>query len=116
MDEEYIRKLEVRIGKLEMTIRHLERILNHQFTERDITDINARDEVLTISGVINLLGLPRHIIYAKALTGEIPSLRIGKRYNFSRNKVIEWYDEKFNKPTDIDEFVEMYLQKNVLKG
>ncbi len=114
MEEERIKKLEFRISDLEGTVRHLERRLSHQFEEGDFTDMNACEEVLTVSDVANLLGLPRHIVYSKALAGEIPSFRIGRRYKFSRTKVLEWFEVKFDKTIDVNEFVEKYLQSNVL--
>jgi hypothetical protein len=43
-------------------------------------------------------------------------LKIGKRYKFSRKKVLEWFEGRFDKATDVDEFVNKYLQKNLLNG
>ena len=71
--------------------------------------------VLTVNDVVQLLGLPRHFIYAKAMSGEIPSFKVGKRYKFSRKSVLEWFKEKFDK-VEVDDLVDKYLQKNILKG
>jgi hypothetical protein len=39
-----------------------------------------------------------------------------KRYRFKRKKFLEWFEEKFDKATDVDELVDNYLQKNLLTG
>lgn len=116
MDEEYIKSLEIRISELEMSVGHLKRTLNYSITENGFTAIDIHDQILTVSDVINMLGLPRHIIYAKAMFGEIPSFKIGKRYRFSRKKVLEWFEGKFDRTTDVDEYVDKYLQRNLLSG
>ena len=116
MDEKYIKSLEVRIRELEASVRYLKRELNHRFSENGKAANDHHDPILTVTDVINLLGLPRHIIYAKATSGEIPSLRIGKRYKFRKKEVLEWFEGKFDTTADVDDFVDKYLQRNVLRG
>lgn len=115
MEQEYIQKLEIRIGELETSVRELKRLLHYRISYNS-TGVSYDDQVLTVNDVIDLLGLPRHIIYAKATSGEIPSFKIGKRYKFSRKKVLEWFEGKFDKVADVDQFVDKYLQKNLLSG
>lgn len=116
MDEKYIKKLEDRISELEKSVCDLKRILKCSVSENDFACIDSNDQVLTITDIINLVGLPREIIYAKAMSGEIPSIKIGKRYKFSRAKVLEWFETRFDKTFEVDAFVDAYLQKNHLNG
>jgi len=116
MDEKYVKSLEVRISELEISVRYLKRVLEHRVPKNGKATNDHHDQILTVTDVINLLGLPRHIIYAKTTSGEIPSLRTGKRYKFRRQEVIEWFERKFEKTADIDDFVNKYLQRNVLSG
>ena len=49
--------------------------------------------------------------------GEIPFLKVGKLYKFKKADVLKWLDkDKDNKLIDVDEYVNKYLQKNILKG
>jgi excisionase family DNA binding protein len=116
MDQEYLKSIEARIDELEASVRLLKRLVGYRSSENGSGVIGRHDQVLTVNDVIDLLGLPRHIIYAKATSGEIPSFKIGKRYRFSRKKVLEWFEGKFDKVADVDEFVDKYLQKNLLGG
>jgi excisionase family DNA binding protein len=116
MDQEYIKKLEVRISELEASVQYLKRVLEHCVSENGLAAVDHHDEILTVTDVINLLGLPRHIIYAKGTSGEIPSLRIGKRYKFRKKEILEWFEGRFDTTADVDDFVNKYLQRNVLIG
>ena len=116
MDQEYLKSIETRIDELEASVRNLKRLVGCHISESGSGIIGRHDQILTVNDVIELLGLPRHIIYAKATSGEIPSFKIGKRYRFSRKKVLEWFEGKFDKAADVDEFVDKYLQKNLLSG
>lgn len=116
MDQEYINSLEVRIRELETSVRYLKKVLNHRVSENGKAANDHHDPILTVTDVINLLGLPRHIIYAKVTSGEIPSLKIGKRYKFRKKEVLEWFKGKFDTTSDVDDFVDKYLQRNVLSG
>lgn len=113
MEHEYIKRLEVRIDVLEASVRNLKRLIFYQDPQSHTHGI---DQMLTVNDVIELTGLPQHIIYAKAISGEIPSFKIGKRYKFSRKRVLEWFERKFDKVADVDKFVDAYLQKNLLNG
>jgi excisionase family DNA binding protein len=116
MDQEYIKRLDARISELEASVRYLKRALNHRVSENGLAANDHHNPMLTVTDVVNLLGLPRHIIYAKATSGEIPSLRIGKRYKFGKKEVLEWFEGKFHAKADVDDFVDKYLQRNVLIG
>ncbi len=115
MDQEYFQRLEARISELEASVRVLKRLVHHQIPQ-NCTGVSRDNQLLTVKDVVTLIGLPYHIIYANAKSGDIPSFRIGKRYKFSRKKVLEWFENKFDKAAEVDEFVDKYLQKNLLNG
>jgi excisionase family DNA binding protein len=116
MDQEYVKSLEARINELEASVRLLKRLVVYRSSENGSGVTSRHDQVLTVNDVIEILGLPRHIIYAKAKSGEIPSFKIGKGHRFSRKKVLEWFEGNFDKAVVVDEFVDKYLQKNHLTG
>ncbi|MEO6612413.1 MAG: helix-turn-helix domain-containing protein [Chitinophagaceae bacterium] len=114
LNQEYIERLEVRIDDLEASVRNLKRLIVYRSPQSSSNGIDQYDQLLTVNDVIKLVGLPRHIIYAKAMSGEIPSFKIGKQYRFSRKKILEWFEGKFDKTADVDELIDKYLQKNLL--
>jgi excisionase family DNA binding protein len=116
MHQEYIKKLEARISELELSVLELKRLVHYRIPYSNKASTDSNDQLLTVNDVVELIGLPRHIIYDKAMSGEIPSFKIGKRYKFSRKKVLEWFEGKFDKTSVVDEFVDKYLQSNLLSG
>ena len=115
MDQEYLQKLEDRISELEMSVRELKRLVYYRIPV-NATGVGPSEQLLTVNDVVALIGLPSHIIYVNAKAGDLPSFRVGRRYKFSREKVLEWFEGKFDKAADVDEFVDKYLQKNLLNG
>jgi excisionase family DNA binding protein len=116
MHQEYVQKLEARISELELTVCELKRLIQYQIPDSNKGRVDPHDQLLTVKEVAGLIGLPRQVIYDKAISGEIPSFKIGKRYKFSRKKVLEWFEWRFDKTAEIDEFVDKYLRANLLSG
>lgn len=72
-------------SELEMTLREFKRLLYYQIP---INAIGAghNNQLLTVNDVVALSGLPHHIIYANAKSGNIPSFRTGKKYKFNSSR------------------------------
>jgi methionine synthase II (cobalamin-independent) len=64
---------------------------------------------------MKILGIPRHILYAKTTSGEIPGFKIGKLYKYERSKLLEWQQAQ-RLDVDVDGLVERYMQQHILKG
>lgn len=49
------------------------------------------DRLLTVQEIANYLSVPKSFIYGKTRTGEIPTVRVGRKYcRFSLLAVKEW--------------------------
>jgi excisionase family DNA binding protein len=66
---------------------------------------------------LNFLKWKTAVVYAACNKGEIPFLKGGKLYKFKKADVLMWLEQDKNKQIyDADEYVNKYLQKNILKG
>lgn len=50
----------------------------------------ADPDVLYVEDVAKLLGLGRNVVYDAAGANKIPCRRVGRRFLFSRSRVMEW--------------------------
>jgi excisionase family DNA binding protein len=77
--------------------------------EADVTYLNVKDAA-------KLLGVQPSLIYAKCNNGNLPHVRVGKYYKFRKDELLQWVNEPKPVDVNIDDYVNRYLQKNVLKG
>ena len=79
--------------------------------------IENEDIFMNVKDVARFLKVETAVIYTACSKGEIPFLKIGKLYKFKKTDVLKWLEkEKENKLVNVDEYVNKYLQKNILKG
>jgi excisionase family DNA binding protein len=48
------------------------------------------EEILDVEGAARVLGVSTRTIYALARKGEIPAMRVGREWRFTRRNLIEW--------------------------
>jgi excisionase family DNA binding protein len=80
------------------------------------------DEFMNVRELADFAKVEPSIIYAACAKHELKFIRPGRLYKFKKQDILEWLDTCHN-PNDnrssvvnVDEYVEKYLQKNVLKG
>lgn len=77
---------------------------------------NSKDSTLDVNELAELLNLDKNIIYAKCGNGEIPYFRVGNRYKFKRSEIMTWLkNQSGDRSVDLDDYVNRYLQKKVLR-
>ncbi len=109
-------ELEKRVRMLEAELSEVKKLVS-QLTGKEIPVIVSDEEILTVNEAMKLLDLPRHIIYAKTLNGDIPGFRIGKLYKYKRSELIQWdLAEKHGNNVNVDDFVERYMQGHLRKS
>lgn len=108
--------VEARLKALETEITQIKVLLNQILNRNPINFSNA-EEIVDTSNAVRLTGLPRHILYTKTSTGEIPGFRIGKGFKYKRSDLLQWMEtQKHKGDLDIDEYVSKYIQTHILKG
>ena len=81
------------------------------------SDSNDEGALMNVKDVAKFLEVERAVVYAACNKGEIPFLKVGKLYKFKKADVLMWLEQDKNKQIyDADEYVNKYLQKNILKG
>lgn len=111
--------LEFRVKALEDEVKQMKMLLKELTRGKRLQETCELEEerILNFNEVLKLLKIPRHILYAKVLSGEIPSFRVGKLYKFERSKLVSWQTaEKYGSNIDVDEYVEQYMQRHSLKA
>ena len=57
------------------------------------------------------------VVYIACNKGEIPLLKMGKMFKFKKADVLKWLEkEKRNKVVDVDDYINEYLQKIIVRG
>lgn len=107
-----VKALEGEVKQMKMLLKELTRGKRLQETCE-----LEEDRIMNFNEAQKLLKIPKHILYAKVLAGEIPSFRVGKLYKFERSKLVSWQtSEKYGNDIDVDDYVEQYMQKHNLKA
>lgn len=106
--EERLEQIEKDISQIKMMISLLS---NNDSTQP------KQEPFLNVKDVSSFLKIDSNIIYTACNKGEIPFVKIGKSYKFKKEDILNWIEVgKDKKMTNIDEYVNTYLQKNRLRG
>lgn len=78
--------------------------------------IATQERLLNVKDVAGFLKVETAAVYAACNKGELPFIKIGKLYKFTKPDVLKWVDaQKDSLETKIDAYVNKYLQKHSLK-
>ena len=79
--------------------------------------VNEQDLLMSVKDVANLVKSDIAVVYAACKRNELPHIRLGKLYKFRKAEVLQWMESQTGKPdSSVDDYVNRYLQKHVLKG
>lgn len=110
--------LEQRLNKIDDNIATIKQLLE-QLCNKTVEIQPAHDatEILTVKQVVQFLGLDANIIYAKCAKGDIPFFKIGKGYRFKKADILKWVEgQKEGPKISVDDYVDRYMQKHVMKS
>ena len=108
---------EDRLGKMEMDLQLIKSMLKEVLANQANGTAISEERIMNVNEAVEFIGIEKHILYAKCANGEIPSFRVGKLYKFKRSELIQWMDgQVMNRKMDTDDYVNRYLQANILKG
>jgi excisionase family DNA binding protein len=110
--------IEQRLNRIEENIAAIKRMmeeLSRKPTERAIADDD--NEIMTVKQVGKYLDLDVNVIYAKCAKADMPYFRIGKGYRFKKADILKWMEEqREGSELSVEDYVDKYMQKHVLKG
>lgn len=110
--------IEQRLTKIDENISAIKRLLGELLNKPATNSpVVNNDEIMNVKQVAQFLNLDANVIYAKCAKGDIPYFKIGKGYRFKKADILKWVEGQKEIPDiSVDEFVDQYLQKNVLKA
>jgi excisionase family DNA binding protein len=113
-----ISPMEQRLEKMEADIQHIKTLLTELLdTTRMTLQNHSEERIMSAKEVADFLKLDLNIIYSKCANGEIPHFKMGKLYKFKKSEILKWVQQQEgSSPFSVDDYVERYLQKNLLKG
>jgi len=113
----YNRTIEDRLEDIEKEVHQVKLMLTEFLSRQSNSSEGEADTFMNVKDVPKFLKVEAAVVYSACNKGEIPFLRIGKLYKFKKADVLKWLEkDKDRNIVDVDEYVNRYLQKHVLKG
>ena len=111
------RTIEDRLEDIENEVHQI-KMMCVQFLSGQTKGGDENEEIfMNVKDVVRFLKVETAVVYAACSKGELPFLKIGKLYKFKKTDVLKWLEkEKEDKLLNVDEYVNKYLQTNILKG
>ncbi len=112
--------IEQRLKRIDENVAAIKRMMEELLNMNKTTEgplANDDNEIMTVKQVGKYLGLDSNVIYAKCAKADIPYFRIGKGYRFKKADILKWMEEQREGPElSVEDYVDKYMQKHVLKG
>lgn len=110
--------IEERLARVEENTAAIRRMLEGLLDKQSAQfEKSEGEEIMTVKQLAQFLGLDINIIYAKCAKNDIPHFRIGKQYRFKKQDILKWIKTQKEQPDfSVDEYVNRYMQENILKA
>lgn len=109
--------VEQRLNKIDENITAIKQMLKELLNKQAVQSIPNDKGIMSVKQVAQFLNLDVNVIYAKCTKGDIPYFKIGKQYRFKKAEIQEWIKGQKEQPEfSVDDYVNRYMQKNILKG
>jgi excisionase family DNA binding protein len=110
--------LEQRLDKIEKHVDEIKMLLKELINKKsDSNEKSKGSDIMSVKQLEVFIGLEVNTIYAKCTKGEIPFFKIGNQYRFNKEEILKWMKgQKEESEFSLENYVDRYLQKNVLKG
>ncbi len=79
--------------------------------------ISKQEVLMSVKEVAKMVKVDSAVVYAACKRNELPYIRLGKLYKFRKAEVLQWMESQTGRPDNlVDDYVNKYLQKHLLKG
>jgi excisionase family DNA binding protein len=79
--------------------------------------IGDQEVLISVKDVARMVKCDIAVVYAACKRNELPYVRLGKLHKFRKAEVLQWMKAQTGRPDNIvDDYLNRYLQKHVLKG
>jgi excisionase family DNA binding protein len=111
------RTIEDRLEEIEHGVHEIKSILLKLSIPKTLVAEKLIGEFMNVKEVANFAKVETSRVYSACAKNELKYLKLGKSYKFKKQDILEWLDSMLNQNSvNVDEYVEKYLQKHVLKG
>lgn len=107
--EERLQVIEASLTEIKQLLRRILFKLGEESVDQQIAYLNVKEAA-------KLLGLHPTMIYTKCSNANLPHIRVGKFYKFRKDELLAWMNESKVADTNVDNYVNSYLQKHALRG
>ncbi len=108
--------IEQRLIRIEESITVIRNLLEKSVDQHPVNDKEEK-EIMSVKQLAQFLGIDPAIIYSKCGRNEIPYFKLGRQYRFKKSEIEKWMKEsKSDNTVSVDDYVDRYLQKHVMKS
>jgi excisionase family DNA binding protein len=111
------RTIEDRIEEIEHEVHEIKSLLLRLSIPKAFAAEKLMDEFMNVKELASFAKVETSSIYSACARHELKFIKIGKLYKFKKEDVMTWLNASVSKDdVNVDEYVDNYLQKHVLKG
>jgi excisionase family DNA binding protein len=78
---------------------------------------SEQEILISVKDVAKMVKCDIAVVYAACKRNDLPYVRLGKLYKFKKTEVLQWMTAQKRSPDNlVDDYVNKYLQKHLLKG
>jgi excisionase family DNA binding protein len=109
------RTVEERLQMIEEYLLEIKSMLRPASISKQQT--SEQETLISVKDVAKLVKCDSAVVYAACKRNELPYIRLGKLYKFRKAEVLQWMtSQKHSADNLVDDYVNKYLQKHLLKG
>ena len=109
------RTVEDRLQMIEEYLLEIKSMLRPASISKQQT--SEQETLISVKDVAKLVKCDSAVVYAACKRNELPYIRLGKLYKFRKAEVLQWMTAQNANPNNtVDDYVNKYLQKHLLKG
>jgi len=109
------RTVEERLQRIEEYLLEIKSLLKPAVPNQN--RISEQEVLMTVKEVAQLVKVDSAVVYAACKRNELSYVRLGKLYKFRKEAVLQWMNAQKGSAKDVvDDYVNRYLQKHLLKG
>jgi excisionase family DNA binding protein len=111
------RTMEDRLDEIEHGVHEIKTLLLKLTLPKTFTTEKLVDEFMNVKELASFAKVETSTVYSACARHELKFIRLGKLYKFKKQDVMEWLNTNHKQDSvNVDEYVDKYLQKHVLKG
>jgi excisionase family DNA binding protein len=111
------RTIEERLEEIEHGVHEIKSLLLKLTIPKTFVAEKLVDEFMNVKELAGFAKVETSSIYSACARNELKFIKLGKLYKFRKEDVLEWLNAKHSQVgVNVDEYVDKYLQKHVLKG